>query len=68
MKIKPNDFNAQFNQNAFISPGLKTQITYLTSGSNGYPFLAYDMNIEDPANPGNYIDYTVPQGTQIKIS
>jgi len=64
IKIKPNDFNAQFSPDSFISPGLKSQSTYLTGG---YPFLAYDMNLEDPNNPGTYVDYDIPKGTKIKM-
>ena len=26
------------------------------------------MNIEDPSNPGFYIDYDIPQGTIIKMT
>lgn len=64
IKIKPNNFSAVFNENSYISPGL-TSHTAVTNGY--YPSVGYDMNIEDPAFPGNYIDYDVPQGTIIKL-
>jgi hypothetical protein len=64
IKVKPNDFNVTFSENAFISEGTVNESTYL---SGGYPFLAYNMNLEDPASPGNYIDYDIPQGSRIKL-
>ena len=69
MKIKPNNFNAQFNENSFISPGVKTKnIPWQTSGSFDAPTIGYPMNLEDPTAPGFYVDYDVPQGTRIKMS
>ena len=67
MKIKPNNFSAIFTENNFITEGLKSASTQLPGCLLGYPVLSYGMNIEDPANPGNYIDYDVPQGTIIKL-
>ncbi len=67
MKIKPNNFSAVFAENNFITEGLKSASTQLPGCLIGYPVLSYGMNIEDPANPGNYIDYDVPQGTIIKL-
>jgi hypothetical protein len=69
MKIKPNSFSAVFNQNSYISEGLKSTSTQIPTGACflGYPTLFYGMNIEDPAIPGTYVDYDVPQGTIIKL-
>jgi hypothetical protein len=69
MKIKPNNFNAIFTEDSFISEGLKSASTQLPTGNCflDYPTVFYGMNIEDPANPGNYIDYDVPEGTIIKL-
>ena len=69
IKIKPNSFSAIFNENSYISEGLKSANTAVPTGACvlGYPTLFYGMNIEDPASPGNYIDYDVPQGTIIKL-
>jgi len=69
IKIKPNSFSAIFNENSYISEGLKSANTIVPTGNCvlGYPTLFYGMNIEDPASPGNYIDYDVPQGTIIKL-
>ena len=69
IKINPTNFSAIFNENSYISEGLKSASTQLPTGNcfTGYPTLFYGMNIEDPASPGNYIDYTVPQGTIIKL-
>lgn len=65
MKIKPNDFSAIFNENSYITEGL---ISYESPyQSNIAPALGYPMNIEDPASPGNFIDYDIPQGTIIKM-
>jgi hypothetical protein len=67
MKIKPNDFSAVFSENNFITEGLKSASTQLPGCLLGYPVISYGMNIEDPSNPGLYIDYDVPQGTVIKL-
>lgn len=69
IKINPTNFSADFNENSYISEGLKSQNTLAPTGNCflGYPTLFYGMNIENPASPGNYIDYTVPQGTIIKL-
>lgn len=65
MKIKPNSFNAQFNENSFISEGnISDNIPFQ---SNLAPIVRYPMNIEDPSSPGNYIDYDIPQGSIIKM-
>jgi hypothetical protein len=65
MKIKPNDFNAQFTENAFITEGNK----FVEVKNNGqFPKLIYPMNLEDPANPGFFVDYDIPQGTIIKFT
>jgi hypothetical protein len=64
MKIKPNDFSAVFNENSYISEGLISKVSQINGEA---PFIGYPMNIEDPTNPGFYIDYAVPQGTIIKV-
>lgn len=68
MKIKPNNFNAQFAENSFISPGNKVDEVPYQMHPALNPYIEYPMNIQDPANPGMYIDYNVPQGTIIKMS
>jgi hypothetical protein len=65
IKIKPNNFNAAFSENAFITAGTKTD-EVKTNGT--YPQVNYPMNIDDPSNPGFYIDYDIPQGTIIKMT
>jgi hypothetical protein len=65
MKIKPSSFSAIFNEDSYITDGL---ISYESPyQSNVAPAVGYPMNIEDPANPGDYIDYDVPQGTIIRM-
>jgi hypothetical protein len=65
MKINPNSFATTQDANSIISPG-----TITTSETTGGDFVLqyYPMNIEDPANPGMYIDYDVPAGSIIKLS
>jgi hypothetical protein len=66
MKIKPNEFSAQFQENAYITEGLISDtIPYQDTG--GAPVVGYPMNLEDPANPGFYIDYDIPQGSTIRM-
>jgi hypothetical protein len=65
MKIKPSSFSAIFNEDSYITEGL---ISYESPyQSNVAPAVGYPMNIEDPASPGDYIDYDVPQGTIIRM-
>ena len=64
MKIKPNDFSAVFNENSYISEGVISNVSQLNPIA---PTVGYPMNTEDPANPGFYVDYDVPQGTIIKV-
>jgi hypothetical protein len=65
MKIKPSSFSAIFNEDSYITDGL---ISYESPyQSNIPPAVGYPMNIEDPASPGDYIDYDVPQGTIIRM-
>lgn len=65
MKINPSTFNAVVNPNAVIAPGNKEACA--PKGGN-YSKLSYPMNIEDPADPGQFIDYTVPAGSRIKFN
>ena len=64
MKLNPNNFTAVEDPQATINPG---ELSDSTLGSNFTPLLRYPMNIPDPANPGNYIDYDVPAGSRIKL-
>jgi len=61
IKLNPNSFNLVQTENAIIAPGQKQQ---WASGGN-HTIMSYDMNIEDPANPGMYIDYDIPAGSRI---
>ena len=64
MKVNPNSFNLVRTQNAIIAPGERRGW-----GSGGDHFiLPYPMNIADPANPGQFIDYSVPAGSRIEWS
>jgi len=65
MKINPNDFAVVEDPNAVIAPG---QLSQSTNVSGNYPVLSYPMNIPDPNVPGQYIDYTVPAGSRIRMS
>jgi len=62
MKINPSNFSTETDDNAIINHGSKTATR--NQGYN-YPILAYPMNLEDPANPGQYLDYSVPAGSRI---
>lgn len=68
IKIKPTSFSAIFNEDSYITGGLLS----FSAGPGGtttyYPRIKYPMNIDDPASPGNYIDYDIPQGSIIKIN
>jgi hypothetical protein len=65
MKINPNSFSVVDNTDSIISLGTKT-----ITGSSSIigPIMIYRVNIPDPLSPGNFIDYTIPAGSRIKIS
>jgi len=65
MKINANSFAAVEDPNATIVPGT-IQTDENTPGD--FVLQRYPMNQEDPANPGQYLDYAVPAGSIIKIS
>lgn len=70
MKLVANNFNVVTDANSIIAPGLKTKRGYWNPNHNtivSTPVVDYPMNIADPANPGMYIDYTVPAGSKIII-
>lgn len=65
MKINPSNFQVSQEGNTFINPG---SVTNSTEGQAGIcPVVLYDMNIPDPSISGNFIDYTVPAGSRIRI-
>lgn len=66
IKVKPNDFSAFFDEQSVIAPGLKDDIADQNLVGD-YPWVAYPMNIEDPANPGFYIDYDIPNGSVMTL-
>lgn len=62
IKLNPNNFNLVTDENAIIAVGKQG-----ASASDGaHAFLSYPMNIEDPANPGMYVDYDIPAGSRIE--
>jgi hypothetical protein len=64
MKLNPNNFTAVQDPDAIIAPGILRDGTL--SPYTG-PLVKYPMNQEDPANPGNYLDYDIPAGSRIKM-
>lgn len=65
MKINANNFSTIRDESSIIAPGLKYGCAV---NSGDYPVLQYPMNIEDPSNPGTYIDYDIPAGSVITLS
>jgi hypothetical protein len=64
MKMNANDFSVSNDANSKILPGYKSKDATPIEPAP----IAYPMNIPDISNPGQYIDYTVPEGSIIKIS
>ena len=62
MKIKPDGFSLENEENAFISFGEEIDVSK-TRGES--PIVSYDMNLPDPDSPGFYKDYSVPAGSII---
>jgi len=61
MQMKTNDFSAIISDDAYITYGK------LSASSSGGVVIGYPIQIEDPSNPGNYIDYDIPAGSLIRI-
>ena len=64
MKIIANDFQ--------VEPGDLPTVLYgnrsvSQRSGNSHPRLAYPCGVEDPNNPGQYIDYTIPAGSRIRL-
>jgi hypothetical protein len=66
MKILANDFQTITSDNPTVQFG---RIGVCVGGSSNHPIVRYPVNLEnpDPANPGTYIDYTIPAGSRIQI-
>jgi hypothetical protein len=65
MKINPSNFSAIQEENSVVALGKKTREE---NDAKKFPILPYPVNIPDPANEGQYIDYTVPSGSRIVMS
>lgn len=65
MKIRPTNFSISSSEKKDVDYGYKSAIApKFTFGLFG---IAYPTFIEDPQNPGKYIDYDVPSGSEIRI-
>jgi hypothetical protein len=65
VKINPNSFSAVLDPNAIVNLGKKAVCA--PKGGN-YRILRYTVNQPDPANPGMFIDYTIPGGSIIELN
>lgn len=71
IKLSISEINAVIDEDSIIDPGnLRTFSNTPQSFTwpAGYPIAVYPCNIPDPANPGNFVDYTIPGGSRIVIS
>ena len=59
MKLRPSNFSISTSNALDIDNGSQTQ-------RNGYG-LAYPTYIEDPDSPGDYINYSIPAGSEVRI-
>ena len=64
MKINPTNFSAVKDESANVYPGTKT--TDANYGGS-FPVVYYPMNTYI-SSTGNFVDYTVPAGSRIKLS
>jgi hypothetical protein len=64
MKIRANNFSSELSPNSYITYG---QIKKVTSSFGEYVQIDYPIDFEDPSNPGTYIPYDVPAGSNIRI-
>jgi hypothetical protein len=64
LKINANEFSAPMSPESFIAP--PKQENCEEQRDDG-PVVLFPMNVPDPATPGMYIDYTIPQGSIITM-
>jgi hypothetical protein len=68
MKINPNNFNTIKGENSIIAPVVLGNFECTAPDNETAPLSVYPMCIPDPANPGQFKDYTVPSGSVIKMN
>ena len=61
MKLRANNFSTEVGDLPVVAYGEKS-----TSG-DPCVYINYPVDTEDPANPGQYIDYTLPAGSKINM-
>jgi hypothetical protein len=64
MKINPSTFSAVLDPDAIINLGNGRGCA---SRGGNYTVFMYLVNVEDPDNPGMYLDYTIPAGSVINM-
>ena len=64
MKINPSTFSAVLDPDAIINLGNGRGCA---SRGGNYTIFRYLVNVEDPDNPGMYLDYTIPAGSVINM-
>jgi hypothetical protein len=60
IKINPNTFSAVLDPDAIIDLGEQRVC-------GNYAISTYTVNVEDPDNPGMYLDYSIPAGSIINL-
>jgi hypothetical protein len=65
MKINPNSFSVVLDPNAVVALGKEE--ARAPRGGN-FTKLNYTVNLEDPDNPGMYLDYSIPAGSIINLN
>ena len=61
MKLKPSNFSLDQDEFAYIGHGSNDR-------RGNYPTLFYPTCYEDPASPGDYVEYDIPAGSKIRIN
>ena len=61
MKMRANEFSITQDETPVVNPGRKS------SKGSGCRIINYPVTIDDPANPGTCIDYTIPAGSRVRI-
>lgn len=62
MLLNIGGFTTAQEDNAVVDPGVQKDTA---DSFKEYPIVGIQTNLEDPDNAGNYIPYTVPEGSQI---
>ena len=67
MKLRPNNFSIVVGELPIVAYGEEMMIGFGINNNNGAAVLPYLVSVPDASVPGDFKDYTVPEGSEITI-